>query len=474
MKFITLFFLVFTCVFAACGEDTVSEVSENTEEMCADKADNDGDGAVDCADVECAAFCIDTDPVIIDWDWVGIVGTGQSLAVGGTPAVTDTQPYNNLMLDLGNLRTWPFDAADEELSMAPLVEPIRRSGSGFPRPYPTNLWGETPHAAMANQITKLLLDFVEEDYITAHTVVGESGQPLSVIEKGAEETDATGHAYLATLFEVEAIARLAAEQGKTYGIGAVVLTHGEADWDNTAYAEGIVRLWEDYNTDLPLLTGQDKPIPMFVSQQHSFPEHVGSRSPSTQAQWQASLDHPGEIVCTGPKYQYDGHGDAVHLSVLGYRQYGEKLGEIYYEKVVRGRDWHPLQPIKATKDGGTVTVQFHVPVPPMVWDDDLSDPHQEELTEWAAGRGFEVKDASGRVVITAVEIVDDTVVITCDEDLTESDVEVAYAASTGGIPMEGGAGTIRWGRLRDSDPFVGRDTKTPLPNFGVAFEMDVR
>lgn len=34
-------------------------------------------------------------------------------------------------------------------------------------------------------------------------------------------------------------------------------------------------------------------------------------------------------------------------------------------------------------------------------------------------------------------------------------------------------GTTRWGRLRDSDPFVGAFTGTHLPNWSVAFEMDV-
>ena len=34
-------------------------------------------------------------------------------------------------------------------------------------------------------------------------------------------------------------------------------------------------------------------------------------------------------------------------------------------------------------------------------------------------------------------------------------------------------GTLRWGRLRDSDPFVGSETETPQPNWCVAFEMAI-
>ena len=35
------------------------------------------------------------------------------------------------------------------------------------------------------------------------------------------------------------------------------------------------------------------------------------------------------------------------------------------------------------------------------------------------------------------------------------------------------SGTLRWGLLRDSDPFVGSTTTRPQPNYGVAFEMPV-
>jgi hypothetical protein len=35
------------------------------------------------------------------------------------------------------------------------------------------------------------------------------------------------------------------------------------------------------------------------------------------------------------------------------------------------------------------------------------------------------------------------------------------------------AGTARWGRLRDSDPFVGDTTGKVLPTFALAFELPV-
>src|SRR5690606_33015306 len=109
----------------------------------------------------------------------------------------------NLKLDLGSLTVPPWDPDSDELSLVPLVEPIRPPGNGFPRPYPGNIWGETPHAALGNQITALVRAAApEDDYVTVHTVVGESGQGIVALRKHDGSTDEeTGRAYAATLFE---------------------------------------------------------------------------------------------------------------------------------------------------------------------------------------------------------------------------------------------------------------------------------
>ena len=75
------------------------------------------------------------------------------------------------------------------------------------------------------------------DYVSAQTEVGEAGQPISVIQKGATDTGTTGRAYAASLFEVAAIARLAKAQGKSYGVGAILLNHGESDAASTTLRE---------------------------------------------------------------------------------------------------------------------------------------------------------------------------------------------------------------------------------------------
>ena len=69
--------------------------------------------------------------------------------------------------------------------MVPLVETLRAIATGYPSPYPRNIYGESFHTAMGDEITTLVMAAQSRDYVTTHTAVGEAGQPTSVIPKGA-------------------------------------------------------------------------------------------------------------------------------------------------------------------------------------------------------------------------------------------------------------------------------------------------
>src|SRR6185312_13330788 len=164
------------------------------------------------------------------WDWSGVIGTGQSLAVGqyGTPAKATTQPYNNLKLSTGSA-AWPLNPNDATFKMVPLTEPIGRASTSYPSSYPTNIAGETPHTAMGNQITALAMSSAGRDYVNVQGEFGENGQCLTYLLKNAPQSGVNGHAYQATLIETQAITRLAKAAGKTYGVAALTVTHGECD-----------------------------------------------------------------------------------------------------------------------------------------------------------------------------------------------------------------------------------------------------
>ena len=189
---------------------------------------------------------------------------------------------------------------------------------------------------MGDELTSLSMSAGKGDFVSAQTEVGEAGQPIAMIEKGATDTGTTGRAYAASLFEVGAIAHLAKAQGKTYGVGAILLNHGESDPGSNTYESDMVTLWTNYNQDLPPLTGQTFAIPMLLSQQHSEPMDAGSTAVGTFAQWKIGLDHPGQIICTGPKYQYAYVSDYIHLIDKDYERLGEKDAQVFYQRVVLG------------------------------------------------------------------------------------------------------------------------------------------
>jgi hypothetical protein len=288
------------------------------------------------------------------------------------------------------------------------------------------------------------------------------------LKKNADHVGVNGRSYEAALIETKAITRLAKAAGKTYGVGAIIVTHGESDAGNASYENDLRRLWLDYNDDLPTITGQRQKIQMIVSQQNS----CNDRSASTLAQWKAGLDYPAEIVCSGPKYQYPTK-EGIHLTAEGYRQLGEKYGQIYFERVILGKNWQPLQPTTVERKGAVITVHFHVPVLPLAWETDFQSPHQS-IAEWKEGKGFEVTTADGKkVAIASVAISGDAVVIICASDPGPNS-RVSYAMIGEKARMDAPfQGTFRWGQLRDSDPFKGAGTGKVQPNYSVAFELPV-
>jgi lysophospholipase L1-like esterase len=401
------------------------------------------------------------------WDWTGILGTGQSLSVGekGRPALSTSQPYHNLKLSTDDL-PWPIDPENPSLSLVPLTEPIGRLSPSYPSSWPENIAGETPHSSMANEITALVQAKLGHDYVSIHSAVGENGQGMVFLKKNAIPKGLNGRSYAAALIETRAITRLAHAAGKTYGVGAIVVTHGETDAGNKDYENELHQLWSDYNTDLCAITGQKQKIPMIVSQQNT----CADRSASTLAQWKIGVDYPANFVCSGPKYQYPSP-EGLHLTAKGYQLLGEKYGQVYFEKVIRGKNWQPLEPVKIKRHAKTITIRYHVPVAPMVWDTSLEAPHAS-VPEWTNGKGFEVTASDGsRVAITSVAISGSDVVITCAADPGPGAL-VSYAMIAEKERMQTPfPGSPRWGLLHDSDPFIGAVTGQAQPNYGVAFEM---
>ncbi|CAN5724258.1 hypothetical protein BH09MYX1_BH09MYX1_42530 [soil metagenome] len=394
------------------------------------------------------------------FDWVGIVGTGQSLSIGATAGnISKTQPFKNVTLvDTGANPKYPIDGAGSpKWATTPLIEPVRAystgSGPGYSDgQYPNDISGETPHSGMANTLSAT---FAARggvgDYITAHSVVGWSGHCLSDIDKVGGK-----RAYPASLHEAGIWKELAGAAGKTFGYGGIILTHGECDAGNANYAAGLFKLWQDYDTDLKAVTGQSSDVVLFISQQSTIAS--GANGSAVQV-WQAGGAHPGQIVCTGPKYAYQYSADHLHLPAPGYQRLGEKYAEVFDLVVNQKVAWKPLGPSAVTRAGAVITVKLDVPNPPLVWDAHLTSPHQTVNTPWAEGRGFEVTAGVTKLAIASTAIVGDSVILTLAADPGAVNVSVGYAITQDGSGFQGGTEDGLRGLLRDSDPFVGYDAE---------------
>ena len=183
-----------------------------------------------------------------------ILSTGQSLSQGeqGSPALTLTQPYNNLMLSGSTL--------------VPLVESSV----------------ETISSAMANNITFMNGGSSYRSAVTRH---GVGGFCYWQLKKGTAP-------YSNGINQVLTARSAALSLGIPYRVSAVTTIHGEADQSpSQPCAQGSASLYENYlvewqnnyETDVKAITGQSGTIPMFTDQMSSwtYAPYISTTTPGT-------------------------------------------------------------------------------------------------------------------------------------------------------------------------------------------------
>jgi hypothetical protein len=331
------------------------------------------------------------------------VSTGQSLSVGGqAPVVSTTQPYNNVRLfdSLGIFSGYVLSAPlAPTLSLQPLICPPQAYDSvdgatGFyPRNIggPGNVAGETLDVRLANQITANAKARGLADYVIASGAVGASGQPMAAIQKN---TNGNANSYAASTYFIQAVANLAKVAGKTFGCGAIHLTHGESDAlvQTPNYGALVLGLRNDYNTDIRKLTGQNRQIPLILNQMTSNPASGQGPNGIATQQMLVCQQNRGLVVGACTKYAYQ-YADGQHMNDNGYWALGEKHAQVY-DVIDRDGLWEPCWPVAIVRSGTTVTVYIHVPVGPLVIDGGHTGPHLSGgLSSWGPGVGFEAYDA---------------------------------------------------------------------------------
>jgi hypothetical protein len=286
------------------------------------------------------------------------------------------------------------------------------------------------------------------------------------------------------MMEVKSAKELTTAKGLSYVVRAVVAIHGESDHYSystntaefpipgtdgtpgkiTSYGDGMIEWQQDYESSVKALTGQTVSVPLFMSQISGWNDLRYSRV--AQMQLDAHIRAPGKVVLVGPAYQLaTDPEDCRHFLGDGQRQLGEYFAKAYSRVVFEGRRWEPVRPKAVTRQGAVITVTFHVPAQPLVFDNALVAP-VEHL-------GFDFEDETGAApAITNVALSGpDSVTITLASEPVGTQMRLLYAQNQVPLTCIGTPQGAR-GNLRDSDTTPSRGGY-PLYNWSVHFDVAV-
>ncbi len=417
-----------------------------------------------------------------------ILSTGQSNSVsnGGTPVLSSTQPYTNVMFDTGIMTGGSCGdgqgckAYQTPASFVPLVE-----GDSF-----FNFPVETMSAGLANQI-----GLFASTAATKHDVLvslhGRSGNTYWCLRKGGCNYETTGQGYVVPFDEamrqVTDAKRIAGAAGKSYVVRGVTAIHGESDHysreselsfigksDGTAgalgtYADGLIEWQKDYEASVKAITGQAEGVPLFVSQMSGWTDVPISDLATHQLQ--AHERASGKVIVVGPGYPLPFASDCLHYTAHSERWLGEYFAKAYKRTVMECTPFEPLRPLSIRREGTNVIVKFKVPVGPLAFDTVRVKP--------APDMGFTYADGSNSASITGVEISGaDEVIIHLNAAPTGANARLRYAQNAvPGATCPGPTFGAR-GNLRDTDttPSQGKDASGnsyELYNWALHFDLAV-
>ncbi|WOD13235.1 sialate O-acetylesterase [Pseudomonas sp. NyZ704] len=427
-----------------------------------------------------------------------VITYGQSLASSaeGWPALSVTQDYDNLMLGdstrsgatsggafipVGGGAFKPLKAVvQKHLEGQVLLEQRQVARLGRQ----DQAEGEAVEVGALNMARSLYLRNLQKDADPAHLFVASnaatSGRSVSQLLKGGDYDE-----YKRVIGAVNQASALADASNDSYAISAFFWLQGEYDYshsnggmnDRQRYKKLMRQLRKDLNQDTAIAVAGQTLMPAFITYQTDA-KH--SRKDGTlavgMAQWELAREEPNWFLA-GPVYQYVDKGG--HLSANGYRWFGQMLGKVFHRVVVERRQWQPLAPRRATVSGRYVYIDFHVPHPPLAFEQAYIGHEARDIEN----QGFKLYQDEVEIPIAAVEIVADTVVLITTKQPLAGTPRVTYASY-----QVGGAGN-----LRDSDPMKAEaryrffsdgsmrpeenietlvDKPYPLQNWSIAFEIE--
>lgn len=180
--------------------------------------------------------------------------------------------------------------------------------------------------------------------------------------------------------------------------------------DRAPYAALMRSLLDNLATDAQAATGQSLP-PLVLTYQTgaSWTRDASATGAVGLSIGMAQLDVALTRAATamiGPVYQYPDKGG--HLDSNGSRWFGCMFAKVARKILLEGQGWQPVRPLQVERDGSTLLIHYHVPVPPLRF----ASPIVGATLAVYADRGFRVTSADGATdyPVTSVEVVRGTII----------------------------------------------------------------
>ncbi|MCD0488827.1 sialate O-acetylesterase [Pedobacter sp. MC2016-14] len=335
-----------------------------------------------------------------------IVMYGQSLMLGtgSVPLLSVQQQYNTLMFS-GGIRSGYDADADYYAGLVPLTEKIvisKASGAKL---------GETPATGFSEEFNSLL------GSAWSNTLL------LSSPAQGSTSIAAlTGQGIYWDRFKKDIIeaSRLVFARGKKYNVPFILWNQGEKDIDGKTSADSYKNdmKWFQQKADefIKSVTGQTNAVKILMYQTVSHNVRKAMGNPEiANAQYELAKSE-ANITISNTTYQLPYLKDNVHLTNVGSKWNGADHAIAAKALLIDKVNWKPIYVKGISSSKNVIVVDFHVPVPPIVFDEiNVSNP---------GNYGFRIFNKSGKeLAIKDVYIKNgDKVYISTEEEMKKGGI----------------------------------------------------
>jgi len=392
------------------------------------------------------------------WKYTHFISCGQSLSTGaeGAPTLSTAAKYGSLML--GDKTTSVNNGMPAANNATPPTWEVTGVAQFNPLVATAGVSNETVLHGALNTFRRLFLAWYGLPSDTSRLLVGNGagvgGEAIAALQSGASP-----NLFNRLTSLMDQANTVAAAAGGTYGIGGLLWLQGESNSTTGlgTYLAALQDIYADFCAAALAETGQVEVPAMFIYQTAAPNVNFDTASLGVQmAQLAAALDDRG-VFMVGPTYPYPDSNN-LHLVANGYRWLGSQFGKVMFRVLVQGHDWRPVYAVQATLRGREILVDYHVPCPPLVFDDPYLQTGWTSASVTTGGanskyatldKGFTVLSTGGSVqAIESVALVSETQVL-----ITLFDVPVA-----GSYRVRFADGRHNGhGSLRDSDATLADD-----------------